>query len=236
MLAPALNETNFPYEKKSGKVRDTYFLDDRVFMITTDRLSAFDRPITDVPFKGQVLTQISAWWFIKMREIMPNHFLSMPDPNVIVAKKCSVFPIEFVVRGYITGTTKTSLWTLYQQGEREFCGTILEEGLQNNQKLQQPLLTPTTKSETHDAAITPEEIITRGLMTKEQWQYCSEKALALFRFGAEEVKQRGLILVDTKYEFGVDSESNILLIDEVHTPDSSRYWALDSYEERFSQF
>jgi phosphoribosylaminoimidazole-succinocarboxamide synthase len=222
-------------KKYQGKVRDTYDLGDRLILITTDRQSAFDRVLASVPYKGQVLNLTSAWWFEKTGHIVPNHLLAVPDPNVIIAKKCQVFPIEFVVRGYVTGTTNTSLWTQYKSGVRNYCGNQLPEGLQKNQKLAQPLLTPTTKDEAHDKPISPDEIISEKWMTKHDWEVASAAAMQLYQFGVVEAAKRGLILVDTKYEFGKDAEGNILLIDEIHTPDSSRYWLAHSYEQRFAQ-
>lgn len=221
--------------KRVGKVRDTYELPDKMILITTDRQSAFDRVLASIPFKGQVLNQTSAWWFEKTKNIVPNHVLSIPDPNVTAGKKCSVFPVEFVVRGYITGTTSTSAWINYKKGMREFCGHTLPEGLKKNQKFDHPLVTPTTKSDEHDRLISPAEIATEGLMTQADWDYTSGKALELFTFGQKIAAEHGLILVDTKYEFGKDANGQITLIDEIHTPDSSRYWLPDSYAERFSK-
>ena len=219
--------------KKTGKVRDQYDVGDKIALITTDRQSAFDRVLASIPFKGQVLNLTSAWWFEKTKHIIPNQVLKIPDPNVTLAKKCTVFPIEFVVRGYITGSTSTSLWTVYNKGDREYCGNILDEGLKKNQKLSSNMLTPTTKEEHHDRPIAPPEIISEGWMTQEDWDYCSQKALDLFAFGQEKAAENGMILVDTKYEMGKDPDGNIVLIDEIHTPDSSRYWISKTYDERF---
>lgn len=221
--------------KKSGKVRDQYEFDNKIILITTDRQSAFDRVLASIPFKGQVLNLTSAWWFKKTEHIIKNHVLSIPDPNITIAKKCSVFPIEFVVRGYITGSTSTALWTVYNKGEREYCGNSLPEGLIKNQKLDSIMLTPTTKEVEHDRPISPGEIIDENWMSKEDWEYCSEKALELFSFGQRQAKEHGMILVDTKYEMGKDSDGNIVLIDEIHTPDSSRYWLAETYDERMSK-
>ena len=220
--------------KRTGKVRDQYVFDDKIILITTDRQSAFDRVLASIPFKGQVLNLASAWWFEKTKHIIPNQVLKIPDPNVTLAKKCTVFPIEFVVRGYITGSTSTSLWTVYNKGDREYCGNILPEGLKKNQKLSSNMLTPTTKEEHHDRPIAPPEIVSEGWMTQEDWDYCSQKALDLFAFGQEKAAENGMILVDTKYEMGKDPDGNIVLIDEIHTPDSSRYWISKTYDERFS--
>lgn len=235
-LSNCLTETDLTLGKKyRGKVRDTYDLGDTLVLITTDRQSAFDRVLASVPYKGQVLNLTSAWWFDKTCHIIPNHVLSIPDPNVTIARKCRVFPIEFVVRGYITGTTNTSLWTQYQQGKRQYCGHTFPDGLVKNQALAYPVLTPTTKEKIHDRPISPEEIIAEQWMTQQEWDEASSLALQLFNYGTILAKQRGLILVDTKYEMGVDENGTIVLVDEIHTPDSSRYWLADTYDERFSR-
>ena len=230
-----LKETDFSGlgEKYKGKVRDVYTADDKIFLISTDRQSAFDRNLANIPFKGQVLTQTSAFWFDETKDIVENHIIGVPDPNVAVCKKLNVFPVEVIVRGYITGVTSTSAWTAYEKGERNFCGNILPEGLKKNQKFDKPIITPTTKSDQHDEKISSEEIAKKGLMTHEQWGFVADKALKLFERGAEIAAKNGIILVDTKYEFGYDDKGNIFLIDEIHTPDSSRFWLKDSYEERF---
>ncbi len=234
-LKNCLTETRFlKGNKKTGKVRDQYGAGNKIVLIATDRQSAFDRVLAAIPFKGQVLNQTSAWWFKKTEHIIENHLVEMPDPNVIIAKKCKVIPIEFVVRGYITGSTSTSLWTVYNNGDREYCGNALPEGLIKNQKLNNSMLTPTTKEEHHDRPISPENIIKEGWMTKEDWAYCSKVALDLFSFGQKIASEHGMILVDTKYEMGVDESGNILLIDEIHTPDSSRYWIKNTYEQRMA--
>ena len=234
-LNNTLTETSLSgRSKKTGKVRDQYDLGDQVALITTDRQSAFDRVLASIPFKGQVLNLTSAWWFSQTKHIIPNQVISVPDPNVTLAKKCEVFPIEFVVRGYITGSTSTSLWTVYNNGDREYCGNILSEGLKKNQKLEANMLTPTTKEEHHDRPIAPPEIVSEGWMTQEDWDYCSQKALDLFAFGQQKAAEHGLILVDTKYEMGRDTDGTICLIDEIHTPDSSRYWIAETYDERMS--
>jgi phosphoribosylaminoimidazole-succinocarboxamide synthase len=232
-LSHCIHKTALPInERTEGKVRDFYDLGEQIILVTTDRLSAFDRQLALIPFKGQALNLTSAWWFQKTAHIVPNHLIAVPDPNVIVAKKCSVFPIEFVVRGYITGTTSTSLWTQYNAGVREYCGIRFPEGLKKNQKLEQAVLTPTTKEKTHDRPILVKEIIEEKWMSEEDWQQASSLALALYKTGVTLAKKHGLILVDTKYEFGRDSEGNILVVDEIHTPDSSRYWLAENYEER----
>ncbi len=235
-IPSCLQETSFSFGKKyTGKVRDTYDLGDRVLLITTDRLSAFDRHLASIPYKGQVLNLISAWWFEQSQDIVPNHLIAIPDPNVVIAKKCNVFPIEFVVRAYITGTTSTSLWTQYQKGVRNYCGIQFEEGLKKNQCLDVPILTPTTKDKEHDKPISPKEIVAEGWMTQDEWDEASAYALKLFNFGAATAAKHGLVLVDTKYEFGRDMNGNIVVVDEIHTPDSSRYWLQHSYQERFAQ-
>lgn len=235
-LPQCLTETHFAFGKKyQGKVRDTYDAGDKLILVTTDRQSAFDRVLASIPFKGQVLNLTSAWWFEQTESIVPNHMIAVPDPNVMIAKKCKVLPIEFVVRGYITGTTSTSLWTIYQKGQREYCGLSFPEGLRKNQRLDQPVLTPTTKETEHDRPISPADIIKEGWLTQAEWDEASAAAMRLFKFGSETAAKHGLILVDTKYEFGRDADGNIVVIDEMHTPDSSRYWLANSYEQRFAE-
>ena len=190
--------------------------------------------MASIPFKGQVLNLTSAWWFEKTKGIIDNHVIDIPHPNVTIAKKCNVIPIEFVVRGYITGSTSTSLWTVYNNGDREYCGNILPEGLVKNEKLQENMLTPTTKEKDHDRPIAPKQIVSEGWMTQEDWDYCSRKALELFSFGQRKAEENGMILVDTKYEMGHDENGNIVLIDEIHTPDSSRYWLSKTYDKRIA--
>lgn len=231
-LASCLATTNFPVGKKyQGKVRDTYDMGDKLILVTTDRLSAFDRVLATVPYKGQVLNLTSAWWFEKTRHIVANHVLAIPHPNITVAQKCDVFPIEFVVRGYITGTTSTALWTQYNNGVRNYCGNALPEGLCKNQRLTKPLLTPTTK-DTQDRPISPEEILQEKIMSPADWEQAASIAFRLYEFGVATAAKHGLILVDTKYELGKDAAGNIILVDEIHTPDSSRYWLANSYAER----
>jgi len=204
-------------------------------IVTTDRQSAFDRLLTSVPFKGQVLNQTSAWWMENTKHIVPNALIDVPDPNVSVMKKCTVFPVEFVCRGYMTGSTETSLWTHYSEGAREYCGNRFPDGMKKNQRLGENVITPTTKAVDRDVPVSPQEIVEGGLMTQEDWDVASAAALELFSFGQKEAASRGLLLVDTKYEFGKDSEGNIMLIDEIHTPDSSRYWLTEGYEQRLEQ-
>ncbi len=235
-LPHCLTKTNFGFGKKyQGKVRDTYDAGDKLILITTDRQSAFDRVLASVPYKGQVLNLTSAWWFEQTESIVPNHMIAVPDPNVMIAKKCGVLPIEFVVRGYITGTTSTSLWTIYQKGAREYCGLTFPDGMRKNQRLNMPVLTPTTKETEHDRPISPAEIVSEGWLTQAEWDEASDAALRLFRFGMEKAAKHGLILVDTKYEFGRDSDGRIVVIDEIHTPDSSRYWLSNTYEQCFAE-
>jgi phosphoribosylaminoimidazole-succinocarboxamide synthase len=220
-----------------GKVRDNYDLPDgRRIIIATDRLSAFDRIITAIPCKGQVLTQLARFWFDATQDICPNHVIEYPDPNVVVCHRLDILPVEIVVRDYLTGTTGTSIWPMYKAGRREIYGIRFPDGLHENQKLPSTIITPTTKAAQggHDEAVTPNEIIGRGLLTSKQWQAVSSAALALFARGREIAGERGLILVDTKYEFGVDPAGRIVLADEIHTPDSSRYWVRSSYEQRFA--
>lgn len=229
-----LKETHFPWlgEKSVGKVRDVYEQRDRLVLITTDRHSSFDRIIAHIPHKGQVLNQLSTFWFEKTDDIVPNHVQAIPDPNAMVVTKTAPVLIESVVRGYITGVTETSLWTLYQNGQRNFGNFTLPEGLRKNQKLEQPVFTPSTKSGAHDRPVTPQEAIDEGIIDAQRLGEIERISLALYLRGAEITARRGYILVDTKYEFGVDEHGVLLLIDEVHTPDSSRYWRASSFEER----
>ena len=220
-----------------GKVRDNYDLPDgRRIIIATDRLSAFDRVITAIPFKGQVLTQIARFWFDATADLCPNHVIDYPDPNVLVCRRLAIMPVEVVVRDYLTGSTGTSIWPMYKAGRRELYGVRLPDGLRENQKLPSTIITPTTKArdEGHDEPLTPDDIVTRDLLSAEQWRMTAELALALFARGRDIAAERGLILVDTKYEFGFAPSGQIILADEVHTPDSSRYWIRESYEDRFA--
>ena len=220
-----------------GKVRDNYDLPDgRRVIIATDRLSAFDRILCAVPFKGQVLTQTARFWFEATADICPNHVLAYPDPNVVIARRLDILPVEVVVRDYLAGTTGTSVLTLYKSGLREMYGVRLPDGLRDNQRLPHPIITPTSKAFDggHDEPLTPAEITSRGLLSAAQWAELCERAFALFARGQAMAAERGLILVDTKYEFGTDPQGRIVLADEIHTPDSSRYWRADSYEARFA--
>jgi phosphoribosylaminoimidazole-succinocarboxamide synthase len=216
-----------------GKVRDCYDLDDkRRLLVTTDRLSAFDQSLAVIPWKGQVLTQLARYWFENTGDIAPNHVLSYPDPNVVLGRRLTILPVEIVVRGYLAGTTSTSVLTQYRKGMRQMYGHHFPDGLRDNQALPRPIITPTSKAFDggHDEPLTAQAIIETGLLTQQQWDEVSQKALALFARGQQIAAERGLILVDTKYEFGTDAEGRILLADEIHTPDSSRYWISEGYE------
>jgi phosphoribosylaminoimidazole-succinocarboxamide synthase len=215
-----------------GKVRDSYVRGERRTLVATDRVSAFDVVLGTIPFKGQVLNQLAAFWFDHTRGIAPNHVLSVPDPNVTVARECRGLPLEFVVRAHLTGVTNTSIWTAYARGERSYCGHRLPEGLRKHERLPTPLLTPTTKAEhgAHDELTSRDEAIARGLVAAELYDRSEELVLALFAEGQRWAEKQGLILVDTKYELGIDGEGTLRVIDEIHTPDSSRYWYADSYE------
>jgi phosphoribosylaminoimidazole-succinocarboxamide synthase len=222
----------------SGKVRDWYDLSGgRRLIVTSDRLSAFDRNLAVVPFKGQVLNQLSAWWFAQSRSIVANHMLSVPDPNAMVVVQVEPFAVEVIVRGYITGVTSTALWHRYELGEREIYGYTFPEGLRKNQVLPQPIITPTTKGGPtgHDERLTCRQVTEQGLLDPSTWEQVQTAALALFKHGQAVAARAGMILVDTKYEFGRAPDGQILLIDEVHTPDSSRFWKASNYLERFEK-
>lgn len=232
-----LKATNFPTlgEKYEGKVRDNYTKAGKRFIIVTDRLSAFDKVICTIPYKGQVLNQMARFWFENTKDIIGNHVLDYPDPNVVVVKECKPLPVEMVVRGYITGVTSTSAWYNYEKGVRDFCGNILPEGLKKNQKFDQPIITPSTKAEKgdHDESVSKEELLKRTDLTEEQFDYLAEKSMQLYKRGVEIAAKQGIILVDTKYEFGMTPDNEIVLIDEIHTPDSSRFWFANEYKQRF---
>lgn len=219
-----------------GKVRDCYDLpDDTRLLISSDRISAFDQILAVIPWKGQVLTQLARYWFEKTEDIAANHVLSYPDPNVVLGRKLTILPVEIVVRGYLAGTTSTSILTQYKAGARSMYGHTLPDGLRPNQALPNAIITPTSKAFDggHDEPLTAAEILASGLLTKAQWDEVSAKALALFARGQEMAEKQGLILVDTKYEFGTDPDGRILLADEIHTPDSSRYWIAEGYAKAF---
>lgn len=225
-----------------GKVRDCYDLPAtatdpaRRILIASDRISAFDRILACIPFKGQVLTQLARYWFEATADICPNHVLAYPDPNVVIGRRVTILPVEIVVRGYLAGTTGTSVLTLYKKGQRRMYGHDLPDGLRANQALPAPIITPTSKAFDggHDEPLTAEEIVSQGLLSQAQWDEVSAHALALFARGQKMAAERGLILVDTKYEFGTDETGRILIADEIHTPDSSRYWIADGYEAAFA--
>jgi len=220
-----------------GKVRENYDLPDgRRIIIATDRLSAFDQILTVVPLKGQVLTQTARYWFEVTGDLSRNHVIGYPDPNVVVCQRLDILPVEIVVRDYLAGTTATSVLSMYKAGQRHVYGIHLPDGMRENQKLPATILTPTTKAFDggHDEPLTPTEILARGLLSRDLWDEVSATALALFERGRRIAAERGLILVDTKYEFGLDQDGRLVLADEIHTPDSSRYWFAETYERRFS--
>jgi phosphoribosylaminoimidazole-succinocarboxamide synthase len=238
LLPQAFGDTNLPLPgRTSGKVRDWYDLPDRQrLLVTTDRLSAFDRILARVPYKGQVLNQLTNWWFDQTKSIILNHLVSVPDPNAVVAAVAEPFLVEVIVRGYITGVTTTALWYRYSLGEREIYGYRFPEGLRKNEALPEPIITPTTKgvAGAHDERLTCAEVTEKGLLDGPTWDRVQSAALAIFKRGQELACKAGLILVDTKYEFGRAPDGRVLLIDEVHTPDSSRFWKADTYEARFA--
>ena len=237
-LTKTLQETNFTElgEMYKGKIRDNYTKGDRRIIIVSDRISAFDRVLGTIPFKGQVLNQMALFWFKKTKNIVKNHLVKLIDPNAIEAINCKPLPVEMVVRGYITGVTKTSAWYNYEQSIRNFCGNILPEGMKKNQKFEKPILTPSTKAEHggHDESISCDEIVKRNLISKELMEHISEVSLKLFKKGQKTAAKQGIILVDTKYEFGLFNDE-LVLIDEIHTPDSSRFWFADMYDELFEK-
>ncbi|MFT3894446.1 MAG: phosphoribosylaminoimidazolesuccinocarboxamide synthase [Anaerolineales bacterium] len=237
LLPSALDKTNLPLpNKQTGKVRDWYDLPDgKRLIVTTDRLSAFDHILARVPYKGQVLNQLSAWWFEQTCDIIPNHLISVPDPNASIVTKVEPLAIEVIVRGYITGVTSTALWYRYSIGERYIYGYAFPEGLKKNQALPEPIITPTTKGGVtgHDERQTCAEVTEKGLLDEATWEQVQKAALTIFKRGQEVARNAGLILVDTKYEFGIAPDGSVMLIDEVHTPNSSRYWKVDSYETQF---
>jgi phosphoribosylaminoimidazole-succinocarboxamide synthase len=240
LLARSFGETHLPLpSRQSGKVRDWYALagaPGRRLLVTTDRLSAFDRNLACVPYKGQVLNQIAAWWFKQTAHIIPNHALATPDPNALVALEVQPYAVEVIVRGYITGVTSTALWTRYALGERHIYGYQFPEGLHKNEALPEPIITPTTKGGPtgHDERLTCAEVTERSLLSPAVWGQIQAAALAIFRQGQAVAGAAGLILVDTKYEFGCAPDGRVMLIDEVHTPDSSRFWKADSYPARLA--
>ena len=236
-MTAILEGTDFDFlgRKYTGKVRDVYEQPDRLILVSTDRHSSFDRIIAHIPHKGQVLNEISAFWFDQTKDIVPNHVIAVPDPNVTVGRKCKTVPVEAVVRGYITGVTDTSLWTHYAKGKRDYGNFRLPDGLKKNEKLPAPVFTPSTKEEAHDRPMSPQELVAEGIVSRDTIDAVERIAIALYRRGAEIAEKRGLILVDTKYEFGTDASGKLVLIDEIHTPDSSRYWQRDTYALRFGK-
>jgi phosphoribosylaminoimidazole-succinocarboxamide synthase len=238
-LPDAIIDIDLPLDdRRDGKVRVSYRIDDGArFFVTTDRLSAFDRIITGIPYKGQVLNQLAAWWFARTTGIVANHVIAVPDPNVLIARETDPLPVEVVVRGAITGVTSTSLWQLYAAGSRTIYGHHFPDGLRKNTLLPEPIVTPTTKpaagSGAHDEPLTSAEVVERGLVAGPRWEQLTAVAVALFTEGRRVAADSGLILADTKYEFGV-VDDDVLLIDEVHTPDSSRYWIAETYEQRLA--
>ena len=221
------------YQK--GKVRDIYLLQDKRILITTDRQSAFDHVLGAIPLKGQVLNRIAQYWFEQTQDLVPNQVIAVPDLNVTVAQELAMLPVEIVVRRYLTGSTDTSVWTHYNKGLRNFCGVTLPDGMVKNQPFEAPIITPTTKSDEHDESISPQQIVERGLVERDRWGQVEQIALSLFARGTELAAKQGLILVDTKYEMGLNREGQITIADEIHTPDSSRYWLASSYEERHAR-
>lgn len=223
-----------------GKVRDSYVRPagdgergGRRTIVVSDRVSCFDRVVGTLPFKGQVLNQVAAFWFEKTRDVAPNHLLSVPDPVVSVVKECRTLPVEFVMRAYLTGVTSTSIWTAYARGERTYCGHRLPEGLHKHERLPEPLLTPTTKAEHggHDEPVSRDDLLRRGALSEARWDEAERLVTRLFSEGARWAESRGLLLVDTKYELGLDEDGRLVVVDEIHTPDSSRYW----YAERYAR-
>ncbi len=222
---------------EAGKVRDCYIsADKRRFIVVTDRVSCFDVVIGTLPFKGQVLNQIAAFWFERTAGMAPNHLIAVPDPNVSVARECRPLPVEFVYRGYLTGSSPTSIWTAYDEGARSYCGHTLRDGLHKHEALPEPLLTPTTKAPqgSHDELTSREELIASGAITETLYDEAAALCGALFAAGQRHSESRGLILVDTKYELALDDDDRIVVIDEIHTPDSSRYWYRDGYDRALS--
>jgi phosphoribosylaminoimidazole-succinocarboxamide synthase len=237
-LDNCLLEARYPRwegQYRKGKVRDIYLLPGKRILITTDRQSAFDHILGAIPFKGEVLNRIAHYWFDQTRDLVPNQVLAVPDPNVTVARELKMLPVEIVVRRYLTGSTSTSVWTNYSKGVRNFCGVDLPEGMVKNQPFAAPIITPTTKSGDHDESISPKQIVERGLVDRGTWEQVEEAALALFARGTEVAARQGLILVDTKYEMGLDEAGRLTVADEIHTPDSSRYWIAATYQERHAR-
>jgi len=238
-LGKTLSRTDFPTlgTKYEGKVRDCYTKGERRTIVVTDRLSAFDVVLGTIPFKGQVLNQMAAYWFEVTSSLVPNHVVSVPDPNVMIAEECTLLPVEFVMRSYLTGVTSTSIWSHYKNGARVFCGHALPDGMKKNQRLEKALLTPSTKAEKggHDESVPRDKILAMGVLSAQEFDKAGDMCATLFAFGQQEAAKRGLILVDTKYELGRRRDGSLCFIDEIHTPDSSRYWYAHDYQARFDQ-
>ncbi|HEX4338254.1 MAG TPA: phosphoribosylaminoimidazolesuccinocarboxamide synthase [Polyangiaceae bacterium] len=238
-LAHPLDHTDFPTlgKKYEGKVRDNYTKEGKRTIVVTDRISAFDRVLGTLPLKGQLLNHVAAWWFEQTKGVAPNHVLEVPDPSVLIAEECTPLPVEMIVRAYLTGSTSTSIWVHYQKGARTFCGHPLPEGMKKHQKLPAPILTPSTKAAhgDHDVSASREEILRLTGMPAAEFDAAAEMAMNLFAFGQRVCKDRGLILVDTKYEFGKTKDGRIVVIDEIHTPDSSRFWFEATYDGRLAE-
>ncbi len=226
-------------ERYDGKVRDCYIDRERGerIIVVTDRLSAFDAVVGTIPSKGQVLNQLAQFWFEKTAHIAPNHMLRVPDPNVMVARECEPLPVELVMRAYLTGVTSTSIWKAYEKGERTFCGHPLPDGMRKNQRLPEPILTPSTKAAKgdHDVSVSRAELLAMGRIKPDVFDRAAKIAAALFAEGQRHAATQGLILADTKYEMGIAKDGTITVIDEIHTPDSSRYWYANDYEERLAK-
>lgn len=237
-LEYTLDKTNFDDQGElyRGKVRDNYINDDTITMVTTDRISAFDRVLGTVPFKGQSLVELADWWFGETADIVANHVLRRPHPNVWKVRRCQPIQVEMVVRGYLTGVTSTSAWTAYKRGDREFCGNEMPDGMRKNEKFPEPILTPSTKAAQgdHDESVPPSELYKRKILEPGLYKELARIAMRLYERGVSRATDHGLIFVDTKYEFGI-SNGKIMLMDEVNTPDSSRYWMVDDYEARFEK-
>ncbi len=243
-IQSALNSTvdtlSFPeaFGHHTGKVRESFILDEkRRAIVVSDRISAFDFILGTVPFKGQVLNQIAAWWFRKLDGIVPHHLIDVPDPNISLVKNVTPLPVEIIVRGYLTGSTKTSSWYAYQHSDRKICGIEMPAGMKKNQPFATPIITPTTKptgAGEHDENISSAEVVTRGLVDLATWEKAQDYAMKMFALGQKVAAEHGLILVDTKYEMGMTPEGELIVIDEVHTPDSSRYWIEETYQNRFN--
>ena len=245
-LAHTLDHTSFTSMKGrgaltryDGKVRDCYIdaaRGERIIVVT-DRLSAFDAVVGTIPFKGQVLNQLAQYWFVETASIAPNHVVSSPDPNVCIARECKPLAVELVMRAYLTGVTSTSIWRAYERGDRSFCGHALPPGMKKNQPLPHAILTPSTKAGhgDHDISVSKDELLKMGAVSATDFERAAELAAKLFAFGQKRAAERGLILADTKYELGIAPDGNITIIDEIHTPDSSRYWFADDYELRLAK-